>query len=378
MSHSKIGASSMYRWQKCPGSVRLCDKIGHTRSSEYAEAGTRAHAIAADILSGKIRACPKGTDPDTIEAISCYTDVVFEGLKEEPGQIWVEQKFVLSELHPDLFGTADVVTYHPKSALLRIYDYKHGQGISVEVENNPQLLYYALGALYMVKGTIPVSEVEMVVVQPRCPHAAGPIRRWRVPAITLIDFAADLLEAVKRTEAKDAPLVPGEHCRFCAAAGMCPALHKNAITLAKEQFSPAAPFQSDKVAEVLAWLPTLESWIHAVREYAYREATRGRVPKGWKLVQKRARRKWKNEIAAAEQLLKSGLRETDIFVSALKSPAQIEKTVKAGVLEGLVVSESSGYTLVTEKDSRKSVKLDAKAEFEAIEQPTQGGVDLYE
>ena len=51
-AHSKIGASSMYRWSKCPGSVRLCEGIKSV-SSVYADEGTRAHELAASLLGAQ-------------------------------------------------------------------------------------------------------------------------------------------------------------------------------------------------------------------------------------------------------------------------------------------------------------------------------------
>lgn len=48
--HSKIGASSMSRWQKCPGSVRLSEGMDDT-TSIFAAEGTVAHGIAEHILN---------------------------------------------------------------------------------------------------------------------------------------------------------------------------------------------------------------------------------------------------------------------------------------------------------------------------------------
>ncbi|MCH8328897.1 MAG: DUF2800 domain-containing protein, partial [Nanoarchaeota archaeon] len=42
--HSKIGASSMYRWSNCPGSVKLSEGMT-SESSIYAIEGTAAHEV---------------------------------------------------------------------------------------------------------------------------------------------------------------------------------------------------------------------------------------------------------------------------------------------------------------------------------------------
>lgn len=368
-AHSKIGASSMHRWAVCPASVRLSEGIKNTQS-KYAEEGTAAHELAAKVILGKgLWPETRGLDSEMIDAVTVYTDVIAEELKDEDSKIWVEEKLDLSSLYPGLFGTADSVIYKRKQKKLIIVDYKHGAGIPVDVVDketgkpNVQLLYYALGALYSssTKGLL-IENVELVIVQPRCLHAEGPIRKTTFPSSDLIDFSADLIEAAKRTEDPNAPLVPGEHCRFCPAAGKCPKLHTQALSLAKQDFKDVAV-----LPQLLEWLPVLTNWISSVREFAYAEAIQGRTPQGYKLVNKKTSRHWRSPDDLPSELFKAfGLFEEDVFSKAIKSPAQIEKLLKGDdkkLLSELIVSVSSGYTLAHESDKRKAVALDAKSEF---------------
>lgn len=364
--HSKIGASSMYRWSKCPGSVGLSEGLPNVQS-KYAEEGTRAHEIAAQVLISD--AWPKDVDSETKEAVQLYVDTVLSDLLVSPGDMQVEVKFDLSELYPNLFGTADCQIYHPTEKLLRVYDYKHGQGISVEVEANPQLMYYGLGAMLRMRA--PCKEVELIIVQPRCPHPKGQVRRWRFKAVEIMDFIADLVDFAKETENPNAALVPGDHCQFCPARGICPALQEKALTAAKNEFSNVGPYDPKKLSDVLKLLPVIETWVKGVREFAYGEAEHGRCPPGFKLVQKRATRKWKDEDRAAIALMESfGVKSEQIFDEApLKSPAQVEKLLpkdKKPELARLVVAESSGLTLVEESDPREAVIKDAKSEFSLL------------
>src|SRR3954462_5495830 len=177
--------------------------------------------------------------------------------------MWVEQKFSLASIHPKLFGTADCVIYDSETKFLQVIDYKHGSGTVVEIEEdgkpNYQLLYYALGAALNLN--VPVDEVEIMIVQPRCSHPDGPGRRLRVSGVYLLEFAADLADFAKATEDPSAPLKAGSHCKFCPASGICTEIHQNALTLAKEQFSPAFSYDPDKLSNVLTWLPILDGWI---------------------------------------------------------------------------------------------------------------------
>jgi hypothetical protein len=251
--------------------------------------------------------------------------------------------------------------------LLRVYDLKYGSGIPVEVENNRQLLYYGLGAVLTTE--FKVSEVEIVIIQPRCHHVNGHIRRWNVDCITLLDFAADLVTAARRTEEPNAPLLPGKWCRFCPASGICPMLHENALAMAKLEFSPVVSYDPEKLSKALNWLPILEGWIKNVRDFAYKESLHGRNPPGWKLVAKKAMRKWKDENEVGQVILKDWEGRDALFTKKLKSVAQVEKIIpKASqfLIKNLIIKESSGTTLVQQSDSRDSLNLGAKNEFSKI------------
>lgn len=355
-AHAKLGASSMYRWSACPGSVRLCaDK--ENKSSPYAAEGTLAHEIAADILLGGTQA---GVDPEMLEAIMVYVDAV----RSHAGcKLFVEHRFNLSMVHPDCFGTADAVVWNEKDRILYVYDYKHGAGIAVEVENNKQLQYYALGAL-LTLGYRP-KHVEMVVVQPRCPHPDGPIRRWRIPVIDLLDFEADLLSAAEDTEDPNAPLVSGDHCRFCPASATCPELRSQALVTVEQVFGTLLPYEPTDLSEALNKVDMIEGWCKSLRSFAYNELMSGRAIPGWKLVDKRATRKWADdEKITIRSLAKRSKLNPDLFFTEpnLISPAQAEKVLKEhglkkDLIDDLTVAVSSGSKLVRESEPGEPVKI---------------------
>jgi hypothetical protein len=253
-----------------------------------------------------------------------------------------------------------------------VIDYKHGAGIAVEVEDNLQLQYYGLGAL--LSTGFPCDTVELVIVQPRCEHEDGQIRRWLFSSINLIDFGADLADDARATTLPDAPLNPGKHCRFCAAAPVkCPAIKAKAQALAKLEFGSNLSYDPDQLTQALKFTSALEAWIKQVREFAYGEAMHGRLPPGWKLVAKRATRKWKVPDEEVIKYMNRATKHSDDKLyerPAIKSPAQMEKLVSKQIGEGLrelMDSVSSGYNLVPETDPRPPVKMDAKNEFTKIE-----------
>lgn len=378
-AHSSIGASSMFRWSVCPGSVRLCEKLPSTQS-EYAREGSEAHALAEAILKRELfgkKSDIAEVSAEMEEAVRVYTEHVL-AMKEAGAEILIEHRFDLSEhLHREgLFGTADCVAWFPKEKRLKVTDYKHGAGIVVNPERNSQLLYYGLGALLTLNYKAEIVELE--VVQPRAQHADGVIRAWSLPAIDLVDFAADLVQFADATRDPNAPLKAGDHCRFCPASGRpvelggCPELQSKAIALAKTEFSPAVSYNPQALSETLHWLPALKAWISSVNEFAYAEAKAGRIPPGWKLVEKRATRHW-NDTERPQDLLRDLGYECEDFLETptLKSPAQIEKLLKTKLekteLFPYVSAISSGVTLVPESDKRQNAVKNATAEFTAIE-----------
>ena len=50
---------------------------------------------------------------------------------------------------------------------LHIIDFKYGQGVLVEAEENPQMMLYALGALRLFDSLYDITEVSMSIYQPR-------------------------------------------------------------------------------------------------------------------------------------------------------------------------------------------------------------------
>ena len=367
--HSPIGASSMYRWKNCPGSVNLCKGI-RSISSSYAEEGTRAHELAAKILNG---ADPNqvSDNAEMLQSVIFYTDAVFQEKRNLDysynGNLFlVEHGFKLTQIHEQAFGTADCVIYDVKRKKLTVFDYKHGAGISVEVEENDQLLYYALGA--MLSLNLSPKTVEIKIVQPRCPHPDGVIRSYQFEGVRILDFYSDLELAVARTQKPNAQLRAGTWCRFCPGAGVCPEIRSNAQLTAKKVFQENTLYDPQDLSDTLEKLPQMEAFISAVREFAYTEAMRGRLPPGWKLVQKRPTRKWIDENAAYTAVV-STVGEKALEPQSLLSPAKLEKVIgqkEMLAFKNLIENKSSGFKLAKVDEPGEPIMLDAKSVFEKL------------
>lgn len=367
-AHAILSASGAHRWMACPGSIRLANGQPD-KASVFAQEGTAAHELAerclrdgyaADRFIGEeIHAGGSSfeVDEEMAEAVQLYLDTVRAEVMRNTGlgELKVEHKFDLSSLYPGMFGTNDACVYHESNGRLVVFDYKHGRGHAVEAVNNPQLLYYAYGAASTLYSDKPLREVELVIVQPRAPHTDGPVRRWALPALDLLDWSADLLVAARATEALDAPLVSGDHCQFCKAAAICPKLRDDSIVAAQMQFGDKATELSPaQLREILDKADMIEDWLHAVRAHALTVLESGGAVPGYKLVEKRAIRKWKGDFPETD-LLRLGFSRQALYTEKPLSPAQIEKKLAKPLrdkLAELTTKESSGYTLAAESDAR--------------------------
>ncbi len=348
-----------------------------SKSSPYADEGTAAHALAEAMLKGL--AAP-GRD-DMRAQVKVYVDHVMDLVNTPQAfgtTVLMVEKRVKASKH--CWGTADAIVYAPGEATLYVRDLKYGSGVGVEVRGNLQLKIYALAALLTLK--LPAKVVNIGIVQPRFNHPDGPCRSVDFDAVDLIEFHADLLEAEARVEAAYATtqtkeweatyLTPSEKgCRWCLAAPTCPALKNKAQELAKQVFAVATvgdttvrSYDPGELSRALDFLPILEGWIKDVREFAYAEAETGHAIPDYKLVDKRATRKWRDDEAALEAL-------TPVLGDAawkpleVITPAAAEKLLgkQKSILDPLTVKESSGHTLVHTSDKREAVNIDAKSAF---------------
>ncbi len=381
-THSPIGASSMYRWAECPGSVALSEGIV-SESSAYAEEGTEAHELGATWLKGNGKT-PECDDDEMLDNVRIYVDYVF-GLLDAKCKLYVEHGFDLSEVYPGAYGTNDAAVYNPKTKTLHVIDLKYGAGIYVSARNNPQLRYYALGALLeLQKEGHEIQTVVMTIVQPRCTTIEGAARSETIDAIDLMEFAADLVMYAARTAESNAPLKAGDHCRFCPAIIKCPEVQNVKQLVAKSEFAKTTPAEGsvppDALAKALKAIPILEALVKRIDAYAYQEARAGRPVPGYKLVEKRANRKWFNETEVS--LFLGGLKvgDDDIFEpKKVRTPAQMEKKLPShySMLEKFVTKESSGLVLVPIEDKRPAFKPDAKKEFAtALPAPVDGQITV--
>jgi hypothetical protein len=357
VQHSSIvGGSTAKRVISCPGSVALVQKMPPQPSSIYADKGTMLHDAISRILldQGVVIGQFKHKDItlteelyaekiavalDALDEIDPNGDLVYE----------VETRVGFGDLLPGVFGSTDLVGRIGDRAL--VLDWKFGDGVVVDAEENAQLMFYAAAAMrtealkWAFDGA---TEIECVIVQPPM------IKRWVTTPERIKEFERELVRAVKIASQEDAPLSQGEHCRWCAAKPICPQMTGAVDRALKQQI---INLDVDTLAQHLHTADLLEGWIKDLRALAFGLLEQGATVPGYKLVQKQARRQWVDEDKAATWMEAEGVypfKEPELF-----SPAQAEKELKkrkVALRDDLVVSVSSGTTLAPVDDPRPAVQ----------------------
>lgn len=387
-AHATYSASGSARWLNCPGSIKLCESAPESPDSEYALEGTKAHACLEFLLKNraKLQAAKK-------VALKTYPLEMVEYALDAVDWITTEAGYdeILCETRVDAtpftcagqFGTLDAAIVRDFDRLT-VIDYKYGAGIAVDPEFegdcNPQLAYYALGISHEFSHNF--TEVELVIIQPRAYHESGETTRSAVFTMDqLLAWDTKFREGVERTKKDDAPYCAGSWCKFCPAAFMCPELKENAMREAQivfaddtiESLPETRLMNLPDMGRLLDAAEKLEGFIKAARERALYILNQGGEIPGWKLVDKRAIRKWRDENYAG--IMAHGKTwADDAFETKLRSPAQLEKRICTkgiwsretnGFIEEHVTCESSGTTLAPESDKRPAVKI--LSAFEPVE-----------
>ena len=356
--HSNIvGGSTAKRVIACPGSVALVQQAPPKPSSAYADEGTLLHHVIAAVLeTGKPPEEFLGTFYNGIEltedrlerkllpALAALDEIDPDKMMEYD----VEKVVGFGDVIPGVFGSADVVGRIGNRGIL--VDWKFGDGVAVEAEENPQAMFYIAAALHTAATKWAFKDVEAIdvyIVQPPF------VKKWTTDLARIKRFEADLILAVRASEQPDAPLATGDHCRWCAAKSVCP-LVTGAV--ARADRAALKTINVDDLAAALDRIELVKGWIKDAEELAQTLLENGTDVPGYKLVAKRATRQWASEAAALTALTETGCSAQEL--TELKSPAQVEKVLKKRKIdmpEGLITAVSSGNTLASADDPRPAV-----------------------
>ena len=360
--HAVLSASSSHRWLSCTPSARLEQEF-EDRETEAAAEGTVAHALCEHKLRRalKMQSRRPVSQYDCEEMETCtdgYVQFVLETLAEAKRHcadpiVSIEQRLDFSCYVPEGFGTGDCVIIADHT--LHIIDFKYGQGVLVEAENNPQMMLYALGALRTYDALYDVDEIAMTIYQPRREN----ISTWTITVDALKAWAKEVLTPRARLafEGKG-NYRPGAWCVFCKAAVKCRARAEEKLALAQYEFAQPPILSDSEIEDILGRLDDLTRWAEEIRAYAQDAAVNhGKQWRGYKVVEGRSIRKYTDETAVIEAANAAGYH--DIFRKTLLPITEMEKLMGrqdfAKILGGLVAKPAGKPTLVPVSDKRPPI-----------------------
>lgn len=372
--HAVLSASGAYRWLNCLPSARLELEFVNNESSAAAE-GTAAHALCEHKLKKALHMRSKRPvsvyNSDEMEEHSdAYVEFVMEQLELAKRSctdplILIEQRLDFSCYVPQGFGTGDCIIIADKK--LHIIDFKYGMGVLVDAVDNPQMKLYALGALEIYDSLYDIEEVSMTIFQPRREN----VSTWTIRVEALKDWAEkELKPKAKKAYDGEGEYLPGEWCTFCRAEVKCRARAEEKLKLAQSEFKLPPLLTDSEIEEVLSKLSDLTKWANEIIAYATDAAVNhGKEWHGFKVVEGRSVRKYKDEDAVAKVAKANGYK--DIFRQSLITLTEMERLMGKSkfekILGDLIYKPPGKPTLVPLSDKRPAMNVsNAKNEFYEI------------
>lgn len=386
-AHALLSASSAHRWLHCTAAPRLEATFPY-EESDYAREGTLAHSVAEISLRCVLGQIDQATltqgmrslkeDPmftaDMVRYVEQYTDFVQSTILAfpDPPYTVVEQRLDFSHLVPNGFGTGDCVVIG--GDVLHIIDFKYGQGVEVDAEDNPQMMLYALGAMQRYATLFEIHTVRMTIFQPRRDH----VSTHEMPADKLLEWGENTVKPTAwRAYTGNGTFDPGEWCRFCRARHCCRARaeHNLALSGMAQKGNPDT-LTNDEIARVLDEASNLADWVKDLQAYVLAQLCKGEKLPGWKLVEKSTNRAFTDQVAAFEAVKNAGYDEALLYERKPLTLAGVEKLIGkktfATVCAPYVFKPKGEPILARASDKRPEMilKLDAKDIFKPASEST--------
>ena len=395
--HALLSPSAASRWLNCTPAPRLEAELPDS-TSEYAAEGTLAHEVC-ELLARKKFTIMKPSAYNTalkklkknalwqdemLTTATTYVDHLTERAMEfeHTPQIAFEVRVDLTDYAPEAFGRCDCIMIGGEELI--VTDYKHGKGVPVSAEGNPQMLLYALGALKLYRpiyGDV-IKRVTVYIDQPRLNSYDG-------HSVTVDELLAWGENTVKpKASLAFAGLgnfSPGDHCRFCRAKAQCRAcanVHtaledfKDALLPTPENVAqvaqdgiPTPPLLTDaEIGDLLTRGKSLVDWYNSLEEYALTAIQKGGTIPGYKVVEGTSKTTFAPDFdTAAAVLIAAGYKKATLYRSSPETLTALDKLVggrpKLKELLGDHLYKPPGKPTLTPASDKRPAYSSAAADF---------------
>ena len=359
--HLPIGGSTASRTLACPGWINASEGVPKGKSSVYADEGNLLHDAMEDYYQNGVQFSDqlgrKYADQVLTEDLIDDYLVPAREMVEQVLDTYDIEEFICEpfvEYIPDVAGgSIDMLGVSHDKRTVVVLDYKFGHA-PVNPKTSAQLPFYALAASVDPATETFFDQAEYlvyVIIQPKVSHEP---QIHEEPYESLGKFMMKLDAAIKLTQQKNLPKVVGKHCQYCPAAPYCDekkAQVRSALLINSKN--------AENLTESLQLAEQLESWVKEVNAHAHNLMEQGAQVPGYKLVEKRALRKWKDASQVRTALY--GTLGDALYKKELITPAQAEKIIKKEKLNAdidqLIEKKSSGTTVVPISDKREAVTI---------------------
>lgn len=397
--HAILSPSAAHRWLHCTPAPRVEAEFPET-TSEYAEEGRLAHSVCElaakkkfTVMNNrtynsrlkKLKADPKWND-EMLSTAATYVEHLTEHAMrfEHAPYVALEVQVDITDYAPEAFGTCDCVMIGGDELI--ITDYKHGKGVPVSAQDNPQMLLYALGALKLYRpiyGDM-IRRVSTYIDQPRLGSYDGA----SMTVEELLAWGESIKPKAAAAFMGTGEFAPGEWCRFCRAKAKCRARanqntaledFKDCIPLGRSipmqaeydttGFKPSNCLTDEEIGALLVRAEGLVAWYNDLKEYALAACLNGKTIPGWKAVEGRSTRAWTDQDAALEALMAGGVEEAIIYDRVPKTLAQLEKVIgkqQFGELVGGMITKSPGKPALAAESDKRPAYNGAAADFTGV------------
>ena len=397
--HAILSPSAAHRWLHCTPAPRVEAEFPET-TSEYAEEGRLAHSVCElaakkkfAVMNNrtynsrlkKLKADPKWDD-EMLSTAATYVEHLTEHAMrfEHAPYVALEVQVDITDYAPEAFGTCDCIMIGGDELI--ITDYKHGKGVPVSAQDNPQMLLYALGALKLYRpiyGDM-IRRVSTYIDQPRLGSYDGA----SMTVEELLAWGESIKPKAAAAFMGTGEFAPGEWCRFCRAKAKCRARanqntaledFKDCIPLGRSipmqteydatGFKPSTCLTDEEIGALLVRAEGLVAWYNDLKEYALVACLNGKTIPGWKAVEGRSTRAWTDQDAALEALMAGGVEEAIIYDRVPKTLAQLEKVIgkqRFGELVGGMITKSPGKPALAAESDKRPAYNGAAADFSEV------------
>jgi len=368
----------------CPASVKFSASYPDFKSKS-ADLGICAHFLLEYCLKNALKpwefvsqviTTPTGiefeVDMDMADAVTVALEYVYSRVAQANEQglnpvMYSEMKVEPTSINrDDIKGPADIII--DTTAWIEAIDYKHGEGILVEIDDNPQLQLYGIGAIDTLGKPLGDRELVTTIIQPRIPSDKGVVRSARYSERDVSSLALDFMHAGQLVDAGDRFCAGAVQCRRCPAKGDCSVLadytmgnaaatggtslaQTPSITIESNMIADPNSLPMDQVIKILENETLIRGFLEAVHTRALDLMNAGTKVPGFKLVNGKKSKTWNMPEEDLSKMLRSikrvgGGKVTleDIHVTKIKSPSAIVKMLGSSVTKAAKKKIEAAYS----------------------------------